>query len=86
MPKLNQLKEKAFTKLIPIPRTLYSAACFKKVALAPGETAKVTFEIDKDMLKFYDPAQNGWVLEEGDFTAYIGAASDDIRTSVGFAI
>ena len=57
---------------------------FKKVALAPGETAKVTFEIDEDMLKFYDPAQNGWVLEEGEFTAYIGAASDDIRTSAGF--
>ena len=59
---------------------------FKKVALAPGETAKVTFEIDEDMLKFYDPAQNGWVLEEGDFTAYVGAASDDIRTSVEFTI
>ena len=57
---------------------------FKKVALAPGETAKVTFEIDEDMLKFYDPAQNGWVLEEGEFTAYIGAASDDIRTTAGF--
>ena len=59
---------------------------FKKVALAPGETAKVTFEIDEDMLKFYDPAQNGWVLEEGEFTAYVGAASDDIRTAVEFTI
>ena len=59
---------------------------FKKVALATGETAKVTFEIDEDMLKFYDPAQNGWVLEEGEFTAYIGAASDDIRTTIEFAI
>ena len=59
---------------------------FKKVALDPGEMTKVTFEIDEDMLKFYDPAQNGWVLEEGDFTAYIGAASDDIRTTIEFAI
>ena len=59
---------------------------FKKVALAPGETAKVTFEIDEDMLKFYDPVQKCWVLEEGDFTAYVGAASDDIRTSVEFTI
>jgi beta-glucosidase len=59
---------------------------FKKVALAPGETAKVTFEIEPDMLKFYDPAQSGWVLEKGKFTAYVGAASDDIRSSVDFEI
>ena len=59
---------------------------FKKVALAPGETAKVTFEIDEDMLKFYDPSQGGWVLENGAFTAHVGAASDDIRTTVDFNI
>ena len=59
---------------------------FKKVSLAPGETAKVTFEIDEDMLKFYDPVQKCWVLEEGDFTAYVGAASDDIRAAVEFTI
>ena len=59
---------------------------FKKVALAPGETKKVTFEISEDMLKFYDPAQKAWVLEKGKFTAHIGAASDDIRTSVDFLL
>ena len=58
---------------------------FKKVALAPGETKRVTFEINPDMLKFYDP-ERGWVLEEGDFTAYVGAASDDIRSIVKFNI
>ena len=59
---------------------------FKKISLAPGETKKVTFEISEDMLKFYDPAQKGWVLEKGKFTAHIGAASDDIRTSVDFLL
>ena len=59
---------------------------FKKVALAPGETKKVTFEIEPDMLKFYDPKQKGWVLEKGSFTAHVGAASDDIRSSVEFAV
>ena len=57
---------------------------FKKVALAPGETKKVTFEISEDMLKFYDPVQKAWVLEKGKFTAHVGAASDNIRTSVDF--
>ena len=57
---------------------------FRKIALAPGQTKTVTFEIEDDMLKFYDPAQKGWVLEKGEFTAYVGAASDDIRTTVNF--
>ena len=59
---------------------------FKKISLAPGETKKVTFEIEPEMLKFYDPAQKAWVLEKGKFTAQIGAASDDIRTSVDFLL
>ena len=58
---------------------------FKKIALAPGETKKVTFEIEPDMLKFYDPAK-GWVLEPGKFTVHVGAASDDIRTTVDFNV
>ena len=54
---------------------------FKKISLAPGETKKVTFEIEPEMLKFYDPARGGWVLENGTFTFHVGAASDDIRTT-----
>ena len=57
---------------------------FSKISLAPGETKTVTFVIEPDMLKFYDPAQSGWVLEPGDFVAHVGAASDDIRSSVKF--
>lgn len=58
---------------------------FKKVSLCPGETKEVTFIINDEMLKYYDPAQSGWVLEKGDFTAYIGASSEDIRATVKFA-
>lgn len=59
---------------------------FRKIALAPGETKCVTFEIEPDMLKYYDPAKGDWVLESGKFTAHVGAASDDIRTSVSFNV
>ena len=58
---------------------------FKKISLVPGQSTKVTFDIKPDMLKYYDPARGGWILEEGDFTAYIGAGSDDIRTKVNFS-
>ena len=59
---------------------------FRKIALLPGQTQRVTFDITEDMLKYYDPAKSGWVLEKGSFTAYVGASSADIRTSVNFEI
>ena len=59
---------------------------FRKIALEPGETKTVTFEIDPDKLKYFDDARHEWVLENGMFTAYVGSASDDIRTKVSFEI
>ena len=59
---------------------------FKKVALAPGQSQKVTFEVTKDMLKFYDPEKKDWVFEAGDFTFHVGAASDDIRSTAKLLI
>lgn len=58
---------------------------FKKISLCPGETKEVTFVITDEMLKYYDPSKSGWILENGEFTAYIGASSEDIRTTVKFA-
>lgn len=59
---------------------------FEKIVLAPGQTKTVTFVIEPEMLKYYDPANGGWVLEPGEFIAHVGAASDDIRTTVGFVV
>lgn len=59
---------------------------FRKIALNPGETKTVTFTIEPDMLKYFDDAKHEWVLENGKFTAYIGAASDDIRSQVEFEV
>ncbi len=59
---------------------------FRKIALESGETKTVTFEIEPEMLKYFDDAKHEWVLEKGRFTAYIGAASDDIRSQVAFEV
>jgi len=59
---------------------------FRKISLEPGETKTVTFTIEPDMLKYFDAAKHEWVLENGKFTAYVGSASDDIRTSVQFDV
>ena len=59
---------------------------FRKIDLKPGHKQTVTFEIDSEMLKFFDADKHEWTLEKGMFTAYIGAASDDIRTQVEFEV
>lgn len=59
---------------------------FRKISLEPGQKQTVTFEITPDMLKFFDADRHEWVLEKGKFTAFIGAASDDIRTQVEFEV
>ena len=46
----------------------------------------MTFDITPDMLGYYDDAKGAWVVEPGEFTAYVGAASDDIRGRVVFTL
>jgi beta-glucosidase len=69
-----------------VARPIKELKGFRKVALEPGQKQTVTFEITPDMLKFFDADKHEWVLEKGKFTAYIGAASDDIRTQVEFEV
>ena len=69
-----------------VERPVMELKGFRKIALKPGETQKVSFTIEPDMLKFYDVNASDWTLEKGTFTAYVGAASDDIRTKVSFEV
>jgi len=59
---------------------------FQKVYLQPGETKTVKLTINTDALSFYDEKKNGWTAESGDFEALIGNASNNITTSVRFAL
>jgi beta-glucosidase len=67
-----------------VPRPVKELKGFEKVALQPNEEKTVTFTIDKSALSYFDAAKHDWVAEPGDFTALVGAASDDIRTKILF--
>ena len=67
-----------------VERPVMELKAFRKVSIKPGETVRVSFPVNADMLKFY--GTDGWTLEKGSFTAYVGAASDDIRTSGKFNV
>lgn len=57
---------------------------FEKIWLEPGQTGTVKFTVDREAISFYDEDAHDWKAERGVFEALVGAASDDIRTSVEF--
>ena len=59
---------------------------FRKIALEPGQSKTVRFDITPDMLKFFDAEKHEWALENGKFTAYVCAASDDVRGQAEFEV
>ena len=48
---------------------------FQRIAMQPGESREVTFEITEEMLRFYN-IDMGYVAEPGRFEVYIGGSSD----------
>ena len=69
-----------------LPRPVKELKGFRKIELEPGETAEVTFTINKDDLSFFDADRHEWVAEPGKFKALIGSSSDDIRSEVTFEL
>lgn len=54
---------------------------FKKVALEPGESKKVEFELSFRDFAYYDPEIGDWVVEEGKFIIHAGKSSAHIELS-----
>ena len=52
---------------------------FAKVALAPGETRRVTLTLDDAAFAIYDTGAGTWIVEAGEFEIRLGASSRDIR-------
>lgn len=59
---------------------------FKKVALAPGETADVSIDIKGSDLSYFDADKHEWVCEPGEFEILVGSSSTDIRGKTKYKI
>lgn len=57
---------------------------FSKVWLEPGETKEVSISVDKDDLSRFDADKHCWTADPGEYTAQIGASSDNIKSTVKF--
>jgi len=58
---------------------------FAKLKLAPGETKKISFTIDRSELAFYNDKLE-LITQPGEFQLFIGSASDDIRLQDSFQL
>jgi beta-glucosidase len=58
---------------------------FGHVALAPGESKRVTFVVDVSHMAFYDMDMN-YVVEPGVIKVYVGRSATDVRLEDGFEI
>ena len=68
-----------------VTRPVHELRGFTRVALAPGETVRVTFELVVRALAFHDVALRR-VVEPGEIAVLVGASSDDIRLTGRFSI
>jgi beta-glucosidase len=52
---------------------------FKRIALDPGETKVVSFDIGKEQLEYWLDGQ--WMVEPGEFEIMVGNSSDNVATT-----
>ncbi|RIX59702.1 beta-glucosidase [Paenibacillus nanensis] len=62
-----------------VKRPRLQLADFKRIALAPGETAEVTFQLKLESLAIWDVTRERFCIESGTYTVMLGASSADLR-------
>ncbi len=58
------------------PRSLVG---FRRIELAPGRAARVTFHVDPRQLSYWSADTHGWATARGSRKVFVGASSRDIR-------
>ena len=74
------------SKSFYITESFQELKAFSKVDLKPGETEKITFELDQSARSFYDVNTNRWIVEPGEFEVLIGSSSRDLRLNATFEV
>ena len=62
-----------------LPRPEKELKGFEKIQLAAGEQKTITIALDEDAFKYFNDAQNNWVMDGGSFDILVGTASDKIK-------
>jgi len=62
-----------------VKRPIKELKAFEKVFLKPGETKKVTLNVDIRDIGYYNVVLKDWITEPGKYVIYVGSSSRDIR-------
>jgi beta-glucosidase len=62
-----------------VKRPRLQLADFRRIALAPGESAEVTFRLQLESLAIWDVTRDRFCVESGAYTVMLGASSGDLR-------
>jgi beta-glucosidase len=65
-----------------LPRPPKELKGFAKIALDPGKSTTIKFDLDERAFSFYDPDRKQWIMEPGEFEILVGSSSRDIRARV----
>ena len=63
----------------PVPMPPRSLVSFRRIELAPGRAASVTFHVDPRQLSYWSTDTHGWATARGSRKVFVGASSRDIR-------
>jgi beta-glucosidase len=62
-----------------VERALKELKGYKKVFLNPGESKRVTIELNDRSLAYFDEKSKQWIVDADSFNLSVGASSQDIR-------
>jgi beta-glucosidase len=62
----------------PVRRPARELRAFAKVALEPGESRTVRFDLDRRAFAYYDVLEGGWVVAPGAYAVQIGESALDV--------
>lgn len=62
-----------------VERAIKELKGYKKVFLKPGESKRVTIELNDRSLAYFDTKSNQWVVDADTFNIALGSSSQDIR-------
>ena len=69
-----------------VPRPIKELKGFARVELKPGESKRVTVNLDRRAFSFYDVQKKNWNAEPGQFGILVGSASDKIELQGAFTL
>lgn len=59
---------------------------FDKISIQPGDTATVTFELDKRDFAVWDVVRQQWTVQQGEYEVFVGASSRNLPLSEKFIV